>query len=177
MEKMNPEGLQEFTKAMSPYAANVVDTAVGGTPITMWMPGTPYFEAAMASFIHIDVVLWSQGEAETQNDGDGLGDLHNASNWAPMFTQIVREIQKRNPGCRIVFAQLGKNPEAYTPRYPGWETVRGQQNSISLANVGRIQADDLANDPDDHIHFTTDSYRQLGRRYAARVLQLLIEVN
>lgn len=173
MEKMSPEGARVFLTQMLPRPVSFVNCAVGGTPITQWMPGTPYFEGCMAKFQHVDAVLWSQGEAETQNDGDGLGDLHNASNWAYMFTTIAREVQRRNPGCKIVYVQIAKDPAPFTSRYPGWEIVKSQQEAISLTDVKKITADDLENNAEDHIHFTTFSYQMLGGRYAEALKQLL----
>jgi hypothetical protein len=73
----------------------------------------------------------------------------------------------------VVFAQIGTNK---APRdYVNWEALKEQQKSSKLPCVAMITTDDLA--LADAVHFTTESYRIIGQRYAEAFLQLTSVTN
>jgi lysophospholipase L1-like esterase len=73
------------------------------------------------------------------------------------------------PDLPVVFAQIGAtwSPEAF----PNWEVVKAQQASIRLPMSAMIVTDDLP--LLDGLHFTTDSYRLIGRRFADAYWELV----
>jgi hypothetical protein len=69
----------------------------------------------------------------------------------------------------VVFAQIGTQtaPLAFTQ----WEIIREQQRAVRLSCASMIATDDLP--LRDAVHFTTASYRIIGRRFAAAYLNLI----
>jgi hypothetical protein len=72
----------------------------------------------------------------------------------------------------VIYAQIGSNTaqEAFI----NWEIVQEQQASVSLPMAAMIITDDLP--LLDGLHFTTDSYRIIGRRFAEAFWNL-VELN
>jgi hypothetical protein len=81
-----------------------------------------------------------------------------------LFTTFITNLRKdlHEPDLPVVFAQIGATwtPEAF----PNWDIVREQQRSTQLPNTAMIVTDDLP--LMDGLHFTTDSYRIIGKRFA-----------
>jgi hypothetical protein len=67
----------------------------------------------------------------------------------------------------VVFAQIGANTRPN--RYPNWKIVQEQQSSVRLPFCKMIKTDDLA--LGDTVHFTTESYRIIGKRFAEAYLE------
>lgn len=163
-----PPGQETFVYQMTPqYAANVVNCAVGGTYIREWAPGTPNFETCMNELDHVDAVLFYQGEADTQSNGD-------YTTWARQFEEIVEELRRRKgKDIPVIFCQLADDPDVFgsSPTNPGgnrwlhWADVKAQQASVRLSDVDMIVTAGLAT-TDDHVHLTPDSYRALGVKFA-----------
>ena len=86
------------------------------------------------------------------------------SEWSELFTAFSTDLRNdlNQPDLPVVFAQIGTNwsPEAF----PNWDIVRKQQASIQLPMTTMITTDDLP--LLDGLHFTVDSYRIIGKRFA-----------
>jgi hypothetical protein len=94
----------------------------------------------------------------------------SASSYGEKFATFVDDLRKdlSLATMPIVFAQLGTNnsPDDYV----NWEILKEQQKSSNPSCAVMITTDDLA--LADGVHFTTESYRVIGDRYAEAFLQL-----
>jgi hypothetical protein len=84
--------------------------------------------------------------------------------WARLFTRLVADWRQdlADSNLPVVFAQLGAIEPSMA--YPNLELVKTQQQSIDLPRVSMITTDDLP--LLDGVHFTADSYRTIGERFA-----------
>lgn len=92
------------------------------------------------------------------------------ADWALLFSQLVADWRHdlNDQKLPVVFAQLGAIPASVS--YPGLEAVKAQQQSIKLPRVAMISTDDLP--LLDGVHFTADSYREIGERFARAYREL-----
>lgn len=166
-------GESEYKKYVD---GSYVNCAVGGTYIKEWLPGTPNFEACMSAIGPVDVVLWYQGEADSQSNGD-------YAIWAQQFSIIAREIKKRKGNAvKIVYAQLAAdpdiNPDLITNqlgnRWLHWDEVKMQQASVCIDGVKMVTTEDLAT-VRDRVHLTAESYKILADRYLEAIKRLQAE--
>jgi hypothetical protein len=108
-------------------------------------------------------VLFFQGEADALEPTQARVPLH-AADWAEWFTRLVSSLREDlgDAELPVVFAQIGTTThgEAFT----AWESVKAQQASVALRRVSMIRTDDL--DTFDGLHFTAESYRTIGQRFA-----------
>ena len=119
---------------------------------------------AASSMGRISGVLFFQGETDALDPILYPDPKPNPSNWAGLFNAFVADIRNDlgEPDLPVVFAQIGSNnsPEAF----PNWDRVKEQQSSIQLPMTAMITTDDLP--LLDGVHFTAESYRIIGRRFA-----------
>ena len=64
----------------------------------------------------------------------------------------------------LAYAQLGQ--PADLDGLPSWNLVKAQQQNIKIPKATMIQTADL---PMDGIHFTVDSYKVIGQRFAGAI--------
>lgn len=108
-------------------------------------------------------ILFFQGEADAI-DPDLFPDLTpDAVAWAEKFATFAFNFRADigNPNVPLVYAQLGspENLEGLS----NWEAVQQQQERLQIPNGRMIVTKDL---PMDGIHYTADSYRVIGQRFA-----------
>jgi hypothetical protein len=89
--------------------------------------------------------------------------------WGRLFADMVaswrRDLQEE--GLPVVFAQVG----AIGPLgYPHLKVVQAQQRAVALPRVAMITTDDL--ELLDGVHFTAESYRTIGERFARAYVDL-----
>ncbi|MEO1636331.1 MAG: sialate O-acetylesterase [Cyanobacteria bacterium J06631_9] len=114
-------------------------------------------------------ILFFQGEADAI-DPDQFPSLQpDAGAWAEKFATFAFNFRTDigNPALPLVYAQLGQ-PENLEG-LPNWDAVQQQQESLQIPNAGMIVTEDL---PMDGIHFTADSYRVIGQRFADAIAQI-----
>ena len=120
----------------------------------------------------ISGLLFFQGESDAADPIRYPKPEPNPDQWAQLFSAFITDFRKDldQPNLPVVFAQIGKNtaPE----EFPFWDLVKEQQLSIRLPNTGMITTDDLP--LLDGLHFTTDSYRIIGKRFAEAYWNLLL---
>ncbi|MEN8446897.1 MAG: sialate O-acetylesterase, partial [Cyanobacteria bacterium J06555_13] len=87
----------------------------------------------------------------------------DAEAWAEKFAIFAYNFRQDvgEPNLPLVYAQLGQ-PEDLEG-LPNWELVQQQQENIQIPNGQMIETDDL---PMDGIHYTADSYKVIGQRFA-----------
>lgn len=109
-------------------------------------------------------ILFFQGETDALDPIQYPDPPPHPSEWSELFTAFITDLRSdlNQADLPVVFAQIGTtwSPEAF----PNWEIVREQQASIQLPMTTMITTDDLP--LLDGLHFTSDSYRIIGRRFA-----------
>ena len=159
----------------------LVPVARGGTSLHQWrrvlsdtmLYGSFVKRAKAAETMgNIEGFLWFQGEADARRASDSVrrpvGDR-----WHEGFERLVADVRKdlELPNLPVVYAQIGthKNPRAY----PHWDLVKESQTKAVIPVSTMITTDDL--ELIDRVHFTSDAYIEIGRRFARQFL-LLTEV-
>lgn len=109
-------------------------------------------------------MLFFQGETDALKPHLYLQSELKPGEWSMLFSAFITDFRRdlREPYLPVVFAQLGSNP--LSEDFPNWEVVKEQQQSIQLPMTAMILTDDLPYH--DGLHFTTDSYRTIGKRFA-----------
>src|SRR5688572_24323640 len=113
---------------------------------------------------YISGILFLQGETDAQDPTLYPQPEPQPFDWAPLFTAFITDFRNdlHEPELPVVFAQLGHDP--LSTDFPNWKVVQEQQSSIDLPMTAMITTDDLT--LMDGLHFTADSYRTIGRRFA-----------
>lgn len=119
---------------------------------------------AASSMGEISGMLFFQGETDAVDPFQYPDPPPHPSEWAELFTAFVSDLRDdlNQPNLPVVFAQIGSTwaPEAY----PNWDFLMEQQASLQLPGTAMITTADLP--LYDGIHYATDSYRIIGRRFA-----------
>jgi hypothetical protein len=167
----------------------VVKSAQGGQPIRRWYKnwkapadvrvklrpgekGNGDLYGVLLSKVHeaiagkkIDTVtfIWMQGEADAKA---GLAAVYEAS-LRGLLKQLRDDLER--PDLAVVIGRLSdfKNGDA------GWDTVRAAQEKVARedAHGAWVDTDDL-NGPNNKLHYTGQGYMELGRRFAAKGVEL-----
>jgi len=116
-------------------------------------------------------VLYFQGEIDALNPQEVPEKTLSPYQWAEEFTLLINSWRSdlNYPNLPIVFAQIGSHTEP--DRFIHWEIVKEQQSTVQLPFTTMITTDDLA--LQDYVHFTTESYRIIGQRFANAYLSLV----
>jgi len=114
----------------------------------------------------IDTVafVWMQGERDATEKlpsvyAEALGGL----------IQQLRDDLKR-PDVAVVIGRLSDNRK----QNKHWDGVRAAQEKVAADDprTAWVDTDDL-NGPKDDLHYTKEGYEELGRRFAAKAIELL----
>lgn len=165
----------ELVERFPTMQVGMIPTAVGGTPLSRWIPGADLYENAIT--ICKDAlsiggklrgILWHQGEGDS-------GNQNNANTYATrlldMFTKLREELNA--PDVPIITGELGpyltKHP---TLRY--YQTVNQQLHLLAtlLPHYAVASAQDLT-DNGDNLHFDAKSLRTFGKRYFDMYLNVM----
>ena len=116
-------------------------------------------------------LLFFQGEQDALDPGQYPQPEPQPENWAHLFSKFVFDFRSdiNQPDLPVVFAQIGVDPAA--PELPNWNVVKEQQRLINLPMTTIIITDDLP--LMDGLHFTADSYRIIGERFAEAFWDLI----
>ena len=150
----------------------LIPCAVGGSPISSWEPGGyhgqtkshPYddmlkrLRVAMKSGT-LKAILWHQGESDS-----------NATK-APLYAEKLSTLIGRlrdevgDPKMPFIAGQMGQFRER------PWNDFRKQVDSVHQSLPSKVKhtafvSSDGLNHKGDEVHFDTESYRELGRRFA-----------
>jgi hypothetical protein len=109
-------------------------------------------------------LLVFQGEADAMDAIQFPEHSVNPTRWSALFSVFINDFRQdlNTVDLPVVYAQIGTNnaPEAF----PNWELVKVQQRLTQLADSAMITTDDLP--LLDSVHFTTESSRIIGIRFA-----------
>ena len=118
-------------------------------------------------------LLFFQGEADALDSIQYPELTLLPHQWADKFTVLVSDWRSdlNLPKLPVVFAEIGTNT---TPdKFKNWKIVKEQQRLVRLPLCAMITTDDLL--LKDTVHFTTESYRIIGQRFAKPYVGLLQE--
>lgn len=142
---------------MGDVDALYVQCAVGGTPISRWVPREDLYQACLAKIPNLPIagMFFFQGENEAVN-----GPLAVAQAWGQEFQSIIAGLRQytANPNLPIVFAQLGAAQSEFQ------NIIKDEQACIHIPHVQMIKTDDQ--EIFDSVHFTQDGYNTIGQRMA-----------
>ena len=171
-----------FGKIMANENSNIriglIPTAVGGSSINSWFADSlfsqtntyPYDDMirrtkkAMESGT-LKGILWHQGESDS-NTEDGVNDY--TRKFEAMLDSLKSDLEIES--LPIVMGELGY---FFYPKAEYAEQLNSVIRQISTNSdcIGLVTAEGLT-DKGDSTHFDSESYHQLGRRYAIKMLEL-----
>ncbi len=154
----------------------LIPSAVGGTPLSRWMPDGDLYQQAVArgreaqKLGSIRGFLWHQGESDA-------GDEKLANSYAERLAKMIMQLRKDLdcPNAPFIAGELGhfleeKNKEG-KPSH--WKVVNQQLQSLPsrVENVFVVDSKELQH-KGDGVHFDAPSLREFGRRYANAYLRM-----
>ena len=109
-------------------------------------------------------LLFFQGEQDALDPSQYPHPEPHPQEWARLFSSFISDFRKdlNQPNLPVVFAQIGMDP--VSAEVPYWTVVQEQQALVILPMTAKIVTGDLS--LMDGLHFTTDSYRIIGERFA-----------
>ncbi|MGC3991184.1 MAG: sialate O-acetylesterase [Chthoniobacteraceae bacterium] len=156
----------EMLKANPKVTIGLVPLAVGGSGLKHWEKNGDYYvrtlvaARAVAGVGTISGVLWHQGETDATKQA--TADTYEAR-LTKMFGDLRQDLGQ--PELPIVVGQIGGflDPK----REPAAETVRAAIKHLPtvVPRVGFADSDGLT-DKGDKLHFTADSQKEMGARFA-----------
>ena len=157
----------------------LVATAVGGTPLSRWVPEGDLYQNAVAVCKdalsqggQLKGILWHQGEGDTGSD-------ENANSYARrlhgMFTTLRDELDA--PNVPIVAGELGpflKERSETLQSCTRYAIVNAQLHSLrTMLPFYDVVSSEGLSDNGDLLHFNAKSLRTFGERYLAAYLKLI----
>jgi len=163
----------ELIERLGLAPVGLVPCAVGGTPLSRWMPGNDLYENAVSiarsalDSGNIAGILWHQGEGDS-------GSTDDATTYGERFRNMIQGLRSDLPAgsVPVIAGELGP----FLRNHEGcefFELVNRQLRELvgvmpmyACASAAGLQ------DNGDHVHFAAASLREFGRRYAKRFEEL-----
>lgn len=156
----------------------LIPCAVGGTSIRMWQPGGfdmktevhPYDDMLVRLKIAmkrgtVKGVIWHQGEAD--------GKMGERGKYEPALIELIERVRTEcgDPELPFVVGQLGQFKGR--PWSEGRKQVDAAHQAVAekLVKVGFASSEGLK-DKGDQTHFSAEAARELGKRFAANMIDL-----
>lgn len=159
----------------TPNEIGLLPTAVGGTPLSRWMPGKDLYENAVAIAKQaltdgniLKGILWHQGEADSK-------DIPTANTYTARFTHMITTLRQELQADHVPFiaGELGHFLQKHAQcKY--FTSVNQSLRNIALPHYACAQANGLV-DLGDDVHFDGPSLRTFGKRYALEYLKLITQ--
>lgn len=167
-----------ISEANPDIVVGLIPCAVGGSPIDSWRPGQfyeptkshPWDDAIQRSKVALKDgtlkgILWHQGESDANEKlaASYEGKLHD------LIDRFRKELNA--PQVPFIAGQIGKFPDQ---PWGKWQEVVNKAHMDlpqKVKLVGFVNADGLKH-KGDKVHFDSESYRELGRRYAKAYFEL-----
>ncbi|MBN2315122.1 MAG: sialate O-acetylesterase [Sedimentisphaerales bacterium] len=170
-----------FGKAMAEYKKNVkiglIPCAAGGSPIASWTEGGyhsqtkshPYDDAlertriAMQSGV-IKGIIWHQGESDSKPE---LAKVYQVK-----LEELIANFRRELGDDDLPFV-VGKLSDFYIARNPNAKTINEifEELPLTVQNTAYVETSGLT-PKSDQTHFNAESARELGRRYAEKMIEL-----
>lgn len=153
------------------YPVGIINVAAGGTNISQWLNNgddnslyKKMIKRALAGSTQgkIKGLLFFQGE----NDAEGDSTDH-LEDWNLKFEEFVTNVRQdlKLDSLPIIFAQIGKGNSV------NWNKVKSSQEKVNLPLVSMIKTDDIDYQEGGGIHFSTDGYIEIGKRFAHNYIE------
>jgi hypothetical protein len=164
-QKLNPG--YTFAKEMALESKNpigLVVNAKGGTKIELWAPGTDFYNEAVKrtkeamKYGKLKGILWHQGESN----------VSNYNNYMPQIVALIKALRTdfNLPELPFVAGQLSEDREArknFNAMLLNLPQELNHAGVVTTENTSTI----------DKTHFNSASQRELGKRYAVKMLELI----
>ena len=151
----------------------LVPCAVGGTPLSRWMPGADLYENALAVTLRalpqgrLAGILWHQGEGDCKNEDDAAG---YGRRLRQMISRLRAELSA--PETPVIAGELG----SFLKDYPGlnhFSAVNRQLRELEkILPLYACASSGGLTDIGDSLHFDSKSLREFGCRYAEKYFTL-----
>ena len=165
----------DFARHMleQPDAATIglVPCAVGGTPLSRWVKGADFYEEAIRRTRiamtdgQLKAALWHQGESDT-------GTTELADSYAARLDQMINDLRADldAPDLPFIVGELCPvEPEHSLCKYADRVDAALQSLLDRVPNTACVSSEGLTH-KGDYVHFSADSLRQFGRRYAEQLI-------
>ncbi len=169
---------KEMAKGDPDVTIGLIPCGVGGSPIDSWKTGVfykptkshPWDDALRRAKLALKAgtlkgILWHQGESDSKA---GL-----AESYEKKLHALIARFRKELPAPNVPFigGQMGQFAER--PWSDAKKLVDRAHRELpkKVAHTGFANSDGLKH-KGDKVHFNADSYRELGRRYAAEFRRL-----
>ena len=168
----------EVARARPGVTIGLIPCAAGGSPIDTWKPGQIHDQtrsypwddtmrraAAALPSGTLKGILWHQGESDSNAK---LAPAYEAK----MLDLVARFRAELNaPSVPFLAGQMGRfSDQPWTPERVTVDSVH-RRLPLLAERCAFVSAEGLHH-KGDKVHFDSDSYRELGRRYAAAYLRL-----
>ena len=160
----------------------LIPCAQGNTSITEWQRSLSDESLYGACLKHVRIaqtmgtvagLLFFQGETDAIDPKEDPERTLLPNQWADAFEVFVTDWRNdlNLPELPVVFAEIGTTTHAW--RFINWSLVQEQQRKVDIPFCTMITTSDLPlRDP---VHFTTQSYQIIGKRFAEAYMDLLQE--
>ena len=160
-----------YLEALPQARIGLVPAAVGGTPLSRWMPGEDLYERALGIAREalgggaLKAILWHQGETDAQH-------LELAQSYGQRLAQMVITLRQALDATNVPFVVGGLGDFlAVYPTCVHYGLVNDALQNLNVDRCGFASAEGLGEF--DGIHFNSAALRILGQRYATELLRLV----
>lgn len=168
---------KQMANADSTMTIGLIPCAVGGSKILDWQPGVRHeqtkifaYDSALArtrfaqKFGTLKGILWHQGESDAKPE--------RATKYHERLTNLLNRlrIELHAPDVPILLGELG---EFLVPKRPETLKINSilQQIAKNAPNIEFVSSRGLT-PMEDNIHFDAPSARELGRRFAVKMIEM-----
>ena len=160
-----------YLEAFPQARVGLVPAAVGGTPLSRWMPGEDLYERALGIAQNalkggmLKAILWHQGETDAQ-------DLELAQSYGQRLAEMMGTLRQALDANDVPFVVGGLGDFlAVHPTCVHYRLVNDALQNLNLDRCGFASAEGLGEF--DGIHFNSAALRSLGQRYSTELLRLV----
>ena len=160
-----------YLEAFPQARIGLVPAAVGGTPLSRWMPGEDLYERALGIAREalrggaLKAILWHQGETDAQH-------LELAQSYGQRLAEMVDTLRQALDATDVPFVVGGLGDFlAVHPTCVHYGLVNDALQHLNVDRYGFASAAGLGEF--DGIHFNSAALRILGQRYATELLRLV----
>lgn len=160
-----------YLEAFPQARVGLVPAAVGGTPLSRWMPGEDLYERALGIAQEalkggkLKAIFWHQGETDAQT-------LELAQSYGQRLAEMVSALRQALDATNVPFIVGGLGDFlADHPTCVHYGLVNDALQNLNVDRCGFASAAGLGEF--DGIHFNSAALRLLGQRYATELLRLV----
>ena len=168
----------ELLKVTPDIRVGLVPCAVGGSPLSRWMPGADLYNNAVSTTLQalpggvLKGILWHQGETDSMKPDDALS-------YGERFQQMVKSMRAalNADSVPVLAGEIGRFVKEFAG-CPYFSMVNQHLMELEgvLPSYGFVPSDGLT-DNGDNLHFNSKSLRDFGIRYAKKYLSLIAGLN